>query len=145
MRCTGLEKNVAAANKDEGLQVRFHAGCFKCAECGELVVDHLAFVFKGDTVLCSRHWADRHKGRCHACDELVLQQHFIEAMGQEWHEKHFSCFMCDKPLVSTDTKHYFAVADEPHCETCFLEHHADKCASCGEGINPKLGRVAVNG
>ncbi|KAK0093062.1 hypothetical protein PV326_014401 [Microctonus aethiopoides] len=50
------------------LGVLYHPACFQCAHCHELLVD-LAYCVHDDILYCERHYAERLKPRCAACDE----------------------------------------------------------------------------
>ncbi|KAI5644002.1 PET domain-containing protein [Phthorimaea operculella] len=47
----------------------FHPACFTCSECDELLVE-LAYCALDGRLYCVRHYAERLKPRCHACDEV---------------------------------------------------------------------------
>ncbi|CAG5107553.1 Similar to esn: Protein espinas (Drosophila melanogaster) [Cotesia congregata] len=50
------------------LGLLYHPSCFQCAQCHELLVD-LAYCVHDDALYCERHYAERLKPRCAACDE----------------------------------------------------------------------------
>ncbi|KAK4291757.1 hypothetical protein Pmani_035436 [Petrolisthes manimaculis] len=51
-----------------GGNATWHPGCFTCQSCCELLVDLVYCVWE-DSVLCPRHYAEKLKPRCSACDE----------------------------------------------------------------------------
>ncbi|CAG4966733.1 unnamed protein product [Parnassius apollo] len=54
-----------------GEEVAFHPACFTCSECDELLVE-LAYCALDGRLYCVRHYSERLKPRCHACDEVRL-------------------------------------------------------------------------
>jgi len=52
-----------------GGDVAWHAACFVCVVCVELLVDLIYFYKDGD-VYCGRHHAETLKPRCVDCDEV---------------------------------------------------------------------------
>ncbi|KAL4718425.1 hypothetical protein ACJJTC_006773, partial [Scirpophaga incertulas] len=52
-----------------GEEAPFHPGCFCCADCGEVLVE-LAYCALDGRLYCVRHYDERLKPRCHACDEV---------------------------------------------------------------------------
>lgn len=52
------------------LGLLYHPACFQCAQCHELLVD-LAYCVHDDALYCERHYAERLKPRCAACDEVI--------------------------------------------------------------------------
>lgn len=51
--------------------VAWHPSCFSCGTCSELLVDLVYCVWE-DGVHCGRHYAEKLKPRCSACDEVRL-------------------------------------------------------------------------
>ncbi|CAK1552811.1 unnamed protein product [Leptosia nina] len=49
-------------------EAAFHPACFACSECDELLVE-LAYCTLDGRLYCVRHYDERLKPRCHACDE----------------------------------------------------------------------------
>ncbi|KAF2345264.1 Zinc finger LIM-type [Trinorchestia longiramus] len=52
-----------------GDYVAWHPACFTCGTCNELLVDLVYCVWE-DGVHCGRHYAEKLKPRCSACDEV---------------------------------------------------------------------------
>lgn len=52
-----------------GGNATWHPGCFTCQSCCELLVDLVYCVWE-DAVFCPRHYAEKLKPRCSACDEV---------------------------------------------------------------------------
>ena len=60
-----------------GDMAAWHPSCFCCGTCNELLVDLVYCVWE-DGIHCGRHYAEKLKPRCAACDEVRgLQLHFF--------------------------------------------------------------------
>lgn len=55
-----------------GPNASWHAGCFICCICQELLVD-LIYFHRDGRLYCGRHHAETLKPRCSACDEVSLK------------------------------------------------------------------------
>ena len=62
---------VVLAEFDENEVSCYHAACFCCSTCWELLVDLTYFRF-GNKVYCGRHHAELSRQRCFGCDEVRL-------------------------------------------------------------------------
>ncbi|XP_018572172.1 uncharacterized protein LOC108911667 [Anoplophora glabripennis] len=129
-----FEENEFAVTIDRA-NVLFHAQCFKCAGCNQILADNVYFYNKEtDNVYCGRDYAKvRGFPRCKACDELIFTKEYCLAENSTFHLKHFCCIECDKPLAGQD----YTLEDEmPYCLPCFEHSKASKCSSCGKVIKP---------
>ncbi|PAV63225.1 hypothetical protein WR25_21589 [Diploscapter pachys] len=72
-KCRGiLERNEMAVIAPKlGESTGWHPPCFACNVCDQLLVD-LTYCVKEGQVYCERHYAELHKPRCSACDEVSL-------------------------------------------------------------------------
>uniref|UniRef100_A0A914EJ75 Uncharacterized protein n=1 Tax=Acrobeloides nanus TaxID=290746 RepID=A0A914EJ75_9BILA len=72
-KCKGImEKNeIAVIAPKLGENVGWHPACFTCATCEQLLVD-LTYCVREDRIYCERHYAELHKPRCSACDEVCF-------------------------------------------------------------------------
>lgn len=52
-----------------GQNTSWHAACFVCCVCKELLVD-LIYCYKDGRIFCGRHHAETLRPRCAACDEV---------------------------------------------------------------------------
>ncbi|KAI8429251.1 hypothetical protein MSG28_007768 [Choristoneura fumiferana] len=73
IECLGCDKPIRSGSVTVraprlGEEAFFHPACFTCAECDELLVE-LAYCALDGRLFCVRHYAERLKPRCHACDE----------------------------------------------------------------------------
>ncbi|WKX88253.1 hypothetical protein Q1695_008134 [Nippostrongylus brasiliensis] len=70
-KCSGvLERNeMAVVAPKLGESTGWHPACFTCTTCEQLLVD-LTYCVKDDQIYCERHYAELHKPRCAACDEV---------------------------------------------------------------------------
>jgi len=64
------EMAVAAAKLDD--MILWHAACFTCADCHELLVN-LCYCCKDGNIYCERHYAELVRPRCAACDEVLTR------------------------------------------------------------------------
>ncbi|EGD72831.1 hypothetical protein PTSG_04560 [Salpingoeca rosetta] len=94
---------------------RYHPWCFRCDQCDRVLAGLNAFVHD-DGLLCERHFSDKYKARCAACDESIYETQFVQAEDQAWHVDHFCCFACDVPVHD---KPYIPLDGQPHCSACF--------------------------
>ncbi|XP_020911152.1 uncharacterized protein LOC110248926 isoform X3 [Exaiptasia diaphana] len=124
-----------------GQHTCWHASCFICTTCRELLVD-LIYFYKDSKVYCGRHHAESLKPRCSACDEIIFAEQCTEAEDLCWHVQHFSCFECDSPLGGM---RYVMRDNRPFCCHCFESLYAEFCDSCGEPIEPDASQMAHNG
>ncbi|KAG5866305.1 hypothetical protein JTB14_030446 [Gonioctena quinquepunctata] len=128
----------------ERANVLFHAGCFKCAGCNQILADNVYFFNKEtDNIYCLRDYAKiRGFPRCKACDELIFTKEYCLAENSTFHLKHFCCIECDKPLAGQD---YTLEEEMPYCLPCFEQSKANKCSSCCNIIKPDEVGCNLNG
>jgi len=62
---------MAVAAPKLGDEVLWHAACFTCACCQELLVN-LYYCCKDGNIYCERHYAELVRPRCAACDEVLI-------------------------------------------------------------------------
>lgn len=152
-RCRGcsdvlyIGELVVSVSRLEGTGQYFHPQCFQCSHCGELLVDLRCCVDVGKEernnpgaearVFCGRHWAENHRQRCYACDEIIHQRDHVFEFNKAFHMRHFCCAICDVSL--TDSKTFVPLKKKPYCFLCYSEHHAEKCTACECAINPSPG------
>ena len=60
---------VVMAEFDEDEVACYHAACFCCSTCWELLVD-LTYYRYGNKIYCGRHHAELSRQRCFGCDEV---------------------------------------------------------------------------
>ena len=63
-----------------GQNTSWHASCFVCSVCKELLVD-LIYCYKDGRIFCGRHHAETLRPRCAACDEVHVHEfseHFFQ-------------------------------------------------------------------
>ncbi|XP_017484834.1 PREDICTED: four and a half LIM domains protein 2-like, partial [Rhagoletis zephyria] len=87
-------------------------------------------------IFCERHYLEKIRPRCAACDELIFAPEYLRELSQNWHMDHFVCTACSAPLAGTK---YVLHEDRPHCVTCFEQQHSNVCDECQKpiGINCK--------
>lgn len=69
--CESSLKYGSLAVSASKLGLLYHATCFRCTDCKELLVD-LAYCVHDDMLFCERHYAEQLKPRCAACDEVNI-------------------------------------------------------------------------
>ncbi|KAI6178810.1 Lim-9 [Aphelenchoides besseyi] len=133
-KCNGeMPKNTMAVKADKlGENVYFHPICFVCKSCNELLADLVYCSRESENdIYCERHFAELHKPRCSACDELVFSSEYTKAMNKDWHSEHFVCWNCDGSLTG---QRYILRDDRPFCIKCYEEVFANTCDECGKPI-----------
>ena len=60
---------VVMAEFDDNEEACYHAACFCCSTCWELLVD-LTYYRYGNKIYCGRHHAELSRQRCFGCDEV---------------------------------------------------------------------------
>ncbi|XP_051930805.1 leupaxin isoform X3 [Hippocampus zosterae] len=81
------------------------------------------------------------KGRCAACNKVIVGKNILTALDQTWHPDHFFCAHCgnffgDDGFLEKDGK--------PYCSGDFYRLFAPKCAGCGGSVTEKY-LTAANG
>ena len=62
---------MAVFAQKAGCDKCWHASCFKCAECNELLVDLIYYYnIQDDKLYCGRHHAEKIGLRCAGCEEV---------------------------------------------------------------------------
>ncbi|XP_027694086.1 prickle-like protein 4 isoform X2 [Vombatus ursinus] len=118
------EPGVFAARAGE--RSCWHPGCFTCQTCSQALLDLIYFYHKGH-LYCGRHHAELLRPRCPACDQLIFSGRCTEAAGRRWHEDHFCCLDCTRPLSSGQ---YALPGSGPCCPRCFENRlHSDPNSS----------------
>ncbi|CAG9861683.1 unnamed protein product [Phyllotreta striolata] len=138
-----FEENEFAVAIDRA-EALFHAGCFKCAGCDQILADNVYFYHReSDNVYCLRDYAKiRGFPRCKACDELIFTKEYCLAENCTFHLKHFCCTECDVPLAGRD---YLLEEEMPYCLPCYEQNKASKCNGCGRVIKPDEVGCTLNG
>ncbi|MCP9260123.1 Protein prickle [Dirofilaria immitis] len=131
-KCRGvLERNEMAIIAPKlGESNGWHPACFTCATCEQLLID-LTYCVKDGTIYCERHYAELHKPRCNACDELIFAGEYTKAMNKDWHSDHFCCWQCDNTLTG---QRYILRDEHPYCIKCYEDIFANTCDECAKPI-----------
>lgn len=130
---------VVSAELDDSEVACYHASCFCCATCWELLVDLTYFQY-GNKVYCARHHAELSRQRCYGCDELIFTGEYTIAMNKSWHLGHFRCNECD---VSITGKQFIVRDEKPVCVDCFDCRFANVCDHCHGKIGPDAKDVST--
>ncbi|XP_075264614.1 testin-like, partial [Convolutriloba macropyga] len=115
-----LPGSVAVFADRAGPDKCWHPACFRCADCNELLVD-LIYFWDQDKLYCGRHYANRHRPRCNACDELIMSGQYTQAEDANWHVQHFCCWNCDTLLGGHQ---YINKEGHPYCMNCYSDKFA---------------------
>ncbi|EYC20339.1 hypothetical protein Y032_0022g579 [Ancylostoma ceylanicum] len=131
-KCSGiLERDEMAVIAPKlGESTGWHPACFTCTTCEQLLVD-LTYCVKDDQIYCERHYAELHKPRCAACDELIFAGEYTKAMNKDWHSDHFCCWQCDQTLTG---QRYIMRDEQPYCIKCYEDVFANQCDECAKPI-----------
>lgn len=111
----------------------WHPQCFSCCVDDAQLADLVYFLHENN-LYCGRHWAEKIKPRCYACEELIYTGEYTKAMEQTWHVDHFCCFECEEKLTG---KKYIIINNHPYCQLCYNESIANTCFKCEEPISPE--------
>lgn len=130
---------VVSVECDDNEVSCYHAACFCCATCWELLVD-LTYFRYGNKVYCARHHAELSRQRCYGCDELIFTGEYTIAMNKSWHLGHFRCNECD---VSITGKQFIVRDEKPVCVDCFDCRFANVCDYCHGKIGPDAKDVST--
>ncbi|ELW66053.1 Prickle-like protein 4 [Tupaia chinensis] len=98
----------------------WHRPCFACQACGQTLINLIYFYHDG-RLYCGRHHAELLRPRCPACDQLIFSQRCTEAEGRRWHENHFCCQDCARPLGGG---RYALNRGNPCCPSCFESRYS---------------------
>ncbi|XP_075250399.1 testin-like [Convolutriloba macropyga] len=133
-----LPGSVAVFADRAGPDKCWHPACFRCADCNELLVD-LIYFWDQDKLYCGRHYANRHRPRCNACDELIMSGQYTQAEDANWHVQHFCCWNCDTLLGGHQ---YINKEGHPYCMNCYSDKFAKTCSTCHEKIDATKSRLS---
>uniref|UniRef100_A0A0N4ZNF6 Non-specific serine/threonine protein kinase n=1 Tax=Parastrongyloides trichosuri TaxID=131310 RepID=A0A0N4ZNF6_PARTI len=131
-KCNGImEKgDLAVIAPKLGDHNTWHPACFTCKTCDQLLID-LTYCVRENAIYCERHYAELHKPRCSACDELIFAGEYTKAMNKDWHSDHFCCWQCDTALTGL---RYVLRDEHPFCIKCYEDVFANQCDECGKPI-----------
>ncbi|KAK0428365.1 hypothetical protein QR680_010760 [Steinernema hermaphroditum] len=131
-KCKGLmeRSEMAVIAPKLGENTGWHPACFTCNTCEQLLID-LTYCVRDGHIYCERHYAELHKPRCSACDELIFAGEYTKAMNKDWHSDHFCCWQCDSTLTG---QRYILRDDHPYCIKCYEDVFANPCDECGKPI-----------
>jgi len=123
--CTACNKIIDSSEKrfeDDGFI--YHAKCFTCDKCGDLLSTGVYTEVDGERV-CSKC---RKQEVCLRCGFVISNEISSEVDGKFWHKDCFVCTSCKKPLDK-----FFEKDHQFYCAECAIlaEKH---CAQCGKKI-----------
>lgn len=103
----------------------YHVDCFVCHQCLEPFQDSQFFTIE-ERMLCEFDFLLLHGNRCSRCGEIISGK-FITALGEKWHEDHFTCELCGLQLNGGS---FFKRQGKPYCKPC-----NEKLKNKGESLN----------
>merc|ERR1711907_144942 len=106
---------------------QFHPECFGCHRCGKSLKDG-KFVELDGRPWCEQHAREKVAPRCAYCQEKILDEKYVSALGRTYHKGHFKCSECQ---CSLDGKNTFHTANgKPYCSNDFGKLFCPKCKGC---------------
>jgi hypothetical protein len=131
----------------EALGGKWHPECLTCGHCDRQIVEEGQY-YNPDIVIhegtskdgdetkpyCELCYQEHICPRCVACNEPI-EGMGIFALNKNWHVGCLKCAECACPL-GNGTK-FFTKDLLPYCHADFLRIFADRCAGCGEPIDPE--------
>eukprot|EP00457_Paulinella_chromatophora_P005719 gb/GEZN01005736.1/.p1 GENE.gb/GEZN01005736.1/~~gb/GEZN01005736.1/.p1 ORF type:complete len:524 (-),score=104.11 gb/GEZN01005736.1/:76-1647(-) len=111
----------------------FHADCFGCGDCGQLLGGK-AFIERDGSFYCEECYYKNFNPKCGRCSEIIKGQ-YISALGQSWHPDHFICTDCGKPFQGNQ---FHKHENKPYCEQHFNEKFAENCEKCKRRIDGQV-------
>ncbi|XP_057313279.1 testin-like [Hydractinia symbiolongicarpus] len=118
----------------------WHPACFKCISCSQKLIDEIYFCHE-NKIYCGRHYGEIFKARCKACDELIFSKEYTNADNANWHQRHFTCFECNKQLGNCN---YVSVFQQPYCLPCYHDSVAERCFACDLPIDVDSERFVLD-
>lgn len=109
----------------------WHPACFTCSQCHDLLVDLIFCIFENKTY-CVKHYGEKCWPRCNACEELIFNARYINALDKNWHEEHFSCWKCEKPITQ---RRYVLHKGQSYCVSCYERQYTINCEKCEKSIS----------
>ncbi|KAJ3220459.1 LIM and senescent cell antigen-like-containing domain protein 2 [Clydaea vesicula] len=93
----------------------FHQYCFVCNQCLEPFTNNDGEFFQADGgYYCEFDFLLLHGSRCVRCGDIIKGR-FINALDGKWHEDHFTCELCSRPLSGGS---FFKKNGKPYCKVC---------------------------
>lgn len=123
-KCHKCHKIVASGEaafySNEEIDIAWHPRCFTCIACDKDLSqsDHSFF---DEEPYCREHYVRvANIPKCSKCQQLIYDPTYTSAAGNSWHQQHFSCQACKKPLV--DAKYVVVRNKHPYCFHCHEKH-----------------------
>ncbi|KAI8988479.1 hypothetical protein BDF20DRAFT_833331 [Mycotypha africana] len=110
----------------------WHACCFTCTAC-HAPLDHVQYFEHDSKPYCEKDYKELFSLICDYCHEPIVNQAAIRALGKHFHEGHFRCSACQKPLG--DQVAFLVHEEKPYCQEDYQKLFGKKCAGCKEPIS----------
>lgn len=96
----------------------FHAKCFKCHTCGDLIGDRNYFI-ENNNPMCEACYQIEQGLVCSGCSQPIRneEKRCLVALGKKWHMKCFVCQRCGSPFRGS----FFTKDNRPFCSACFQQ------------------------
>jgi len=120
-------KIVTALDKD------WHPDHFACAHCKKPISGG-SFHTKDGKPYCVEDYARLYMAKCYACKEPIHDK-VVKAQDKTWHEEHWCCTGCRKPLGAAS---FMEKEGKPYCLPCNTRLFAPICSGCHEPIAGKV-------
>lgn len=111
----------------------WHPEHFTCSRCGDKI-GHKLFFEKDNKAFCEEDYHELYSPRCGYC-QLPVKERAISALGQTYHQEHFTCAQCGKQLGAEG---YHEKDGYAYCKDDFFSEHAPKCKGCDKPITAKF-------
>jgi len=111
-------------------QQPWHAECFRCGKCGDMLAGGQQLVQKDRRPFHERCFRELYGKRCAFCKEFITKQ-YVKKNGEFLHESCFICCVCGKSLAR---EQYHEQGGKVYCASDYQQLFCPKCALCGKTI-----------
>ncbi|MEO5334756.1 MAG: protein DA1 [Magnetococcus sp. YQC-5] len=130
MNCGKCNRTISG-NYIKAIGGAYHADCFCCSVCGEIIGSE-KFIVHMNHPVHPKCYSQSFAPRCVGCGDPVTEK-TIQALGKYWHPGCFLCAKCGKPIQGK-----FAEKDgNAFHESCHTSSFAQKCSICNKAMSKK--------
>ncbi|CAL8123697.1 unnamed protein product [Orchesella dallaii] len=109
----------------------YHPECFTCRKCSQVLCPYVHFERNG-SYYCEEDYHWLFSPKCATCCEPIRDKTKLTlAMGNTYHEEHFVCFECTRPLPGNS---FWKKNGVVYCEEDYHKLFSPKCDRCLEPI-----------
>ena len=103
---------------------------------------------RDDRFYCIDCYSKAFEHICAECGQYILDDKYIETLGQTYHCDHFVCFCCKKPFPDSryarqEIYYNRQQAPRPFCLECYKKTKRMACAKCGHLMGKVVGIVIM--